>query len=1370
MFKKFSIMLVIVAMALQMVPYTGTSEVSASTGNFSFNGISTNQSSPTIVTEERVTLTGSISNVDPNSITYDVIQLINGEKAASRENLTSNVYVNGFNIQVFNVQLFPGINQITFKGNQGGGQVSSSFYIDFRNGPVFSDLVASLYGNNFPLNETGTTVVHSTQTNGLNQADISITGKAMNAQQVTVIVNGSSKTYSVNTSNGYTFAASPITLRQGKNLVTIRVFNSTQTVETTREIAFYNGNVTFFDVNISEDGTTNSEALEYSPTLLVTDISKVKVTGKVIVPSGRRDTNNDNVLDPVPFPTITDGIDIRYDLSPKPGTTHTYAGTFKSSNLPTGNPQATDTFFVYEFTKSLGAADITEPLTYNKLYSLSLQAPNEAKMALFEGVSGLSFTLKAANAPYIHQINYLQGYKAGGTFNGLSAAPLNGSNQFGMPIAIEVLVGNPGDTSGTNRPTVSVDEITNISGLTRRSTDTTKTYEIILEDGASGLVSRTINGTPRTFYRAILIAKKLPFEGTQTLNFSLNGTIGAGTATTTLLFGPFVAFNKVFDLMNLSVDTTVVEGTRMTTIMTQLDSFAGRLENVNDISEIRYVAENGKAQTVFLYINNTLVPLVQGKMVQGQPTAENTTKQDFLVPAAAQKTAFDALFNGENEIRFVFQGAKSSYEKKLKLYLVPNNLPEIPAKDTMGVFPYSPNLTDPTPNDPEFPQSGSIYTTKRETMNLFGTFDFIDLGTGKSSVEGKLNGMDTASKEKYILEIVSTSKGGNFKWDLTKRLEVFHSTDTTVPPFVLNVSNDVPGLRVRYDMKDQTFSFILPDQKLNADGSSSVYNIYVYNSGKTGPRASYRIEVDPIALPYELVRPLAGKRIVNKNFVEVIISASGAESVEVNKLKAEQVNNLDIDGDTVPDYPKAFRVTVDKLKVGTNKISFTITSGTDKVTDSFEVVYAPTSIPGAQFLEPMKNSHKVFDGAVNLTFAKGTTLVRRDYNVPQEFKNQVYTNHKILFGIANGEDGVVDRHEFETLPANFDAIQQGFGTRFRVSYPTRFTKASNVYWIDAGLADDISGLSRGTYDPLTYGVDPYQFPGATGPKGTKIPTYDDRPDERELVTSKTGKLTLSFDPKMREGINTLITVFRYDVKNKVWENMGGVVDSKKNTITVPFDQFGYYVVGKMVYSFSDITSHPYARNYMEAMYSKGVMNSAGFDEFGGNMYITRGEFARMVVKALELPLDYELSKPHFDDVPGIINPDALWDFRYVETAARKGIIRGTQPRTFEPSNTLTRAEGAVIIARALQMKLETDPKKIDAALSKAFKDHASVSYYAKSSVAAIAKKGYIQGSPVDAKDPKKGYVFEPNSNLLRSDAAIIVSKMMKDLKKLPAIN
>jgi hypothetical protein len=427
----------------------------------------------------------------------------------------------------------------------------------------------------------------------------------------------------------------------------------------------------------------------------------------------------------------------------------------------------------------------------------------------------------------------------------------------------------------------------------------------------------------------------------------------------------------------------------------------------------------------------------------------------------------------------------------------------------------------------------------------------------------------------------------------------------------------------------------------------------------------------------------------------------------------------------------------------------------------------PTNIPGAQFLQDMKNTNKIFDGALNLTFPKGTSLVRSDFNVPANLKNQVYTGNKLLFAIANSQDGVVDRHDFETLPVNFDKLQQSFGTRFNVSFPTRFSKVSPVFWIDAGLADDPTTTA---YDPLNRGVDPYQFPGAKGPGGTAIPSYDNRPDDRELVPSKRGTLTLSFDPSARNEIGTIITAFRYDVENKNWENMGGVVDTKKNTITVPFDGFGYYVVGKMIYAYTDVTSHPYARNYMEAMYAKGIMNATGFDEFGANMFISRGEFASMIVKALDIPLNYEFGKSHFDDVPAIINPDALWDYRYVETAAREGIIRGTQPRAFEPSNNLTREEAAVTLARALNLKLETDSSKIDKALQKQFKDYGEVNYYARGAVAAIAKKGYIQGSPVDSKDPKKGFVFEPQSNLLRSDAAIIIGKVLADLKRLPKLN
>ncbi|MEF3394033.1 hypothetical protein, partial [Campylobacter jejuni] len=66
-----------------------------------------------------------------------------------------------------------------------------------------------------------------------------------------------------------------------------------------------------------------------------------------------------------------------------------------------------------------------------------------------------------------------------------------------------------------------------------------------------------------------------------------------------------------------------------------------------------------------------------------------------------------------------------------------------------------------------------------------------------------------------------------------------------------------------------------------------------------------------------------------------------------------------------------------------------------------------------------------------------------------------------------------------------------------------FNKAGKVFWIDAGLADNPQ--TDNVYDPLKYGIDPYQYPTAD------VPSYTDRPANRELVTSKEATLTLSYD-------------------------------------------------------------------------------------------------------------------------------------------------------------------------------------------------------------------------------------------------------------------
>src|SRR5690606_21563808 len=76
---------------------------------------------------------------------------------------------------------------------------------------------------------------------------------------------------------------------------------------------------------------------------------------------------------------------------------------------------------------------------------------------------------------------------------------------------------------------------------------------------------------------------------------------------------------------------------------------------------------------------------------------------------------------GENTLKFVYRSARESYESTIKFSIVPKNLPEVPAKDSDGVYPYRTGQWPPLPNDPNFTNNGSVYLTKEAQFNVHGT-------------------------------------------------------------------------------------------------------------------------------------------------------------------------------------------------------------------------------------------------------------------------------------------------------------------------------------------------------------------------------------------------------------------------------------------------------------------------------------------------------------------------------------------------------------------------------------------------------------------------------------------------------------------------
>ncbi|MFD2117014.1 S-layer homology domain-containing protein [Paenibacillus yanchengensis] len=1355
--KKVLSLLVAIAMLISIVPAGFMPSAEANNVYFLFPNEQSTPESARIVSTSTIQLEGTINQVVGNTISYNIEQLgSDGKEFTRTEEITTGIQTTGDNrITVSGIQLFPGLNKITFKGISGASTVSESIYIEYRDSPMLYDLKINFENREHVMKEEGATMLYATTPNTSNQGQIVITGKAPNAQKVTIIINGRSFDFNVATaSNESRFSTSQLTLDAGINKITFKVYNGGQVTETSYDVALYSGSVTYYNLKLT-DSAQNESNLTPNLNFLTADAGagKIQVSGTAIIPLPLYNLaaiNPNNVNQVVPVSPIQIGKLLSFELA-KGGT------TIETKNFTPDNitiVEETSDFVTVNFKGALPQLD------FEQLYQIRFKGPNKQS---YSHSNYTPFTIRNNTISYIHDIRHLSGYDKGMSddrIKGLqgSIIPADGVNVYTMPMALEVLIGNY-DKLGNNR--------SNLFKMNNKEAEVDGPFSQL---GATEVVYRMIDGKEVPFLRTFIEINRLPKSGTNTIKFKLNGLPAAvaqeeKSIIAKLLYGPYVKFDQIANNSNKEFDTvneTAVD------LIRKLGNFQGQIFNVANENQIVYETNGTNKQTVFLYLNNVEIELVAvpGSKTKFRPKDLGTANNKDIMHEKLNNIINKA---GENTLKFIFTNSSNIYENVMKFNVMPKNLPVVPALETDGVYPYTGTVRNP--NDTKFTKQGSVYTTKEAAFNVYGTFDFLDLGNKDTYVNGHNN---ITSKENYKVVINSPNWKTPVTWDLTKEMIVTNKGERIG---VLNeglvASTPDASITFYYEVEGQYFYFDIKDQKMPIDGSPQVFTITVFNSGDAGPRGSYRLEVNSVSIPYSLKAPLPENMVTNHDYVEVIIESPGADSIMIGKQPAEKVTYIEYVAGQ-PKYMEAYRAIVKKLKANSDtKIDFTITRGTDTLKDTVTVKYVPTNIPGAQTLQTMASSHKAFNNALTLSFPKGTQLIRPKFNNSEKLAGQVASGHDILMAIASPNDGIINRREFESQAPNYTANSQAegnlhIGYRFQ-DQARQFIKASPLYWIDAGLADE---PITPALDSEKVGQDPFPYPNLVGKYADSFAKRYNK-IERQLIPSQEGKLTLSYDKSVVDSASTTITVFRFDPFTSMWENIGGVVDPKKYTVTVPFSKFGYYVAVKMTRGYNDITDHPYARDSMEAVFAKGVMNAIDpIGVFGGDRYVTRGEFTRMIVRALDLPLNYE-GDHHFTYYPetviNALNANSIYDYRYIETAARAGIVRGTRPGFFDEDVELSRQEAGVMIARALKLKLETDSTKAKNNLNKVFKDGGNFDFYSIPSILAIQKKGFIQGKYIDSNNPKGGMVFEPKARLLRSDAAIIMSKVMNDLKKLPKI-
>ena len=172
--------------------------------------------------------------------------------------------------------------------------------------------------------------------------------------------------------------------------------------------------------------------------------------------------------------------------------------------------------------------------------------------------------------------------------------------------------------------------------------------------------------------------------------------------------------------------------------------------------------------------------------------------------------------------------------------------------------------------------------------------------------------------------------------------------------------------------------------------------------------------------------------------------------------------------------------------------------------------------------------------------------------------------------------------------------------------------------------------------------------------------------------------------------------------------------------------------GQVYIGFTDLEDYEWAREAIEGLYRRGVVNGKDDTHFAPEDKVTRAEFTKMVIEALGIKA--------VDTNSGFSDVDAdSWYAPYITAARNSGVVMGDGDK-FNPEGAITREDIAVILFRAMEIE-EVSNKTI-------FTDYDSISDYAKDAVIGLFEAGVVNGTGSGA--------FEPKNSAIRAEAAKMI--------------
>jgi len=184
-----------------------------------------------------------------------------------------------------------------------------------------------------------------------------------------------------------------------------------------------------------------------------------------------------------------------------------------------------------------------------------------------------------------------------------------------------------------------------------------------------------------------------------------------------------------------------------------------------------------------------------------------------------------------------------------------------------------------------------------------------------------------------------------------------------------------------------------------------------------------------------------------------------------------------------------------------------------------------------------------------------------------------------------------------------------------------------------------------------------------------------------------------------------------------------------------------FITSRAIEPFADVLDKHWFKADVEDTYNYAFSQGTSATTYEPNKQITRGEFAVMIARALELKPTEETGK--FTDTNG------KWYASEVKALRDAGIVNGFVDGTFGGDKTITRQEAATMLVNMLNYaNVDTTPSKQADLI-----DMDKVGNFAKPSVQFLAEQGVLPGN--------QNKEFKPLNNLTRSEMAKILVKSLR---------